>query len=146
MALMTVNDDETEDGRSKPRWSSGKKFDVVLRLLRGEKLDALGRELGVEAHRIAAWRDDLLSGGKEALKGRRGPSFQRGRASGITGMHTHSADRLSDLDQPEAVKAFETTPHRFVCMSASGVGWLIHAATGSFGGAGGRAKRWGLAA
>jgi hypothetical protein len=37
----------------------------------GEKLDVLNRELGVEAHRIAAWRDDFLAGGKEALKGRR---------------------------------------------------------------------------
>ena len=34
MALMTVNDDETEDARSKPRWSAGKKLDVALRLLR----------------------------------------------------------------------------------------------------------------
>ncbi len=25
----------------------------------------------MEAHRIAAWRDDFLAGGKEALKGRR---------------------------------------------------------------------------
>ena len=60
MALMTVNDDDddTDDPRSKRRWSAGKKLDVVLRLLRGEKLDALSRELGVEAHRIAAWRDD----------------------------------------------------------------------------------------
>jgi len=66
MALVTVNDDETEDGRSTPRWSAGKKLDVVLRLLRGEKLDALTREIGVDAHRIAAWRDDFLSGGKEA--------------------------------------------------------------------------------
>lgn len=73
MALMTVNDDETEDGRSKARWSAGKKLDVVLRLLRGEKVDVLSRELKVEAHRIAAWRDDFLSGGKEALKGRRSP-------------------------------------------------------------------------
>ena len=71
MALVTVNDDETDDPRSKPRWSAGKKLDVVLRLLRGEALDALSRELGVEAHRLAAWRDDFLSGGKEALKGRR---------------------------------------------------------------------------
>ena len=73
MALVTVHDDDTDDPRSKPRWSAGKKLDVVLRLLRGEKLDALSRELGVEAHRIAAWRDDFLAGGKEALKGRRGP-------------------------------------------------------------------------
>ena len=46
MALMTVNDDDTDDPRGKPRWSAGKKLDVVLRLLRGEKLDALSRELG----------------------------------------------------------------------------------------------------
>ncbi len=56
MALMTVNDDDSEDFRSKPRWSAGKKLDAVLRLLRGESLDELSRELGVEAHRIAAWR------------------------------------------------------------------------------------------
>ncbi len=48
--------------------------------------------------------------------------------------------------EAEAVKPFETTSHRLVCISASGVGWLIQAAMGSFGGAGGRAKRWGLAA
>jgi transposase len=71
MALVTVNDDDTEDFRSKPRWSAGKKMDAVLRLLRGESLDALSRELGVEAHRLAAWRDDFLAGAKEGLKGRR---------------------------------------------------------------------------
>jgi hypothetical protein len=36
MALMTVNDDDTEDPRSKPRWSAGKKLDLVLRLLPGQ--------------------------------------------------------------------------------------------------------------
>ena len=40
MALTTVNDDETEDGRSKPTVVGRKKLDVVLLLLRGEKLDA----------------------------------------------------------------------------------------------------------
>ncbi|HLN17041.1 MAG TPA: transposase [Acidimicrobiales bacterium] len=70
MALMTVDNEGTEDFRSKPRWSAGRKMEVVLRLLRGEKLEALSRELGVEAHRIAAWRDEFLDAGKEALKGR----------------------------------------------------------------------------
>ena len=36
----------------------------------GEKLEELSRELGVEAHCIAAWRDEFLDGGKEARKGR----------------------------------------------------------------------------
>jgi len=71
MALMTV-DNGGEGFRSKPRWSAGKKMDVVLRLLRGESLDELSRELGVEAHRLAAWRDEFLEGAKENLKGRRG--------------------------------------------------------------------------
>lgn len=44
------------------------------------------------------------------------------------------------------VKAFETGLHRFVCMSTSGLGSLIHAALGSFGGAGGLPKRSGCAA
>lgn len=51
------------------RASAGKKLEAVLRLLRGESLEGLSRELQVEAHRLAAWRDDFLEGGKEALKG-----------------------------------------------------------------------------
>jgi transposase-like protein len=46
-------------------------MEAVLRLLGGEPLEVLSRELGVEAHRLAAWRDDFLEGGKEALKGQR---------------------------------------------------------------------------
>jgi transposase len=60
------------DFRSRPRWSANRKMDVVMRLLRGESLDSLSRELGVEAHRLAAWRDDFIVGGKEALKARPG--------------------------------------------------------------------------
>ena len=75
MPVMAVNnqnpDEPTGDYRSRPRWSAGKKMEVVLRLLRGEPLEVLSRELGVEAHRLAAWRDDFLEGGKEALKGQR---------------------------------------------------------------------------
>ena len=70
MALMTVNSDDTEDFRTKARWSAGKKLDVVLRLLRGEKLEELSREVGIEAHRIAAWRDEFLDAGKQGLKGK----------------------------------------------------------------------------
>jgi transposase len=75
MPVMAVNNEnqheQAGDCRSRPRWSASKKMDAVLRLLRGEPLDVLSRELGVEAHRLAAWRDDFLEGGKEALKGQR---------------------------------------------------------------------------
>src|SRR4029453_14030428 len=63
------------DYRSRPRWSAGKKMDAVLRLLRGESLEMLSRELGGEAprmaHRRGGWRDDFLENGKDALKGQR---------------------------------------------------------------------------
>ncbi len=52
------------------RWSANRKQDAVLRLLRGEKLDVLSRELRVEAHRLAAWRDEFLAAGTAGLKGR----------------------------------------------------------------------------
>jgi transposase len=72
MPVMAVNNqnphEQTGDDRSRPRWSAGKKMDA---LLRGEQLETLSRELGVEAHRLAAWRDDFLEGGKDALKGQR---------------------------------------------------------------------------
>ena len=75
MPVMAVNNEnqhqQTGDYRSRPRWSAGKKTDAVLRLLRGEPLEVLSRELGVEAHRLAAWCDDFLEGGKDALKGQR---------------------------------------------------------------------------
>jgi transposase len=75
MPVMAVNNEnqpeQAGDYRSRPRWSAGKKMDAVLRLLRGESLEVVSRELGVEAHRLAAWRDDCLEGGKEGLKGQR---------------------------------------------------------------------------
>ena len=75
MPVMAVNNQNQHepagDYRSRPRWSAGKKMEAVLRLLRGEPLETLSRELGVEAHRLAAWRDDFLEGGKDALKGQR---------------------------------------------------------------------------
>jgi transposase-like protein len=73
MTLMTVNnhDEQGKDHRAQPRWSAGKKTDAVLRLLRGESLEELSRELQVEAHRLAAWRDDFLAAGKRGLKGQR---------------------------------------------------------------------------
>jgi transposase len=72
MAVNNQNQrEQAGDYRSRPRWSAGKKMEAVLRLLRGEPLEVLSRELGVEAHRLAAWRDEFLEGGKDALKGQR---------------------------------------------------------------------------
>jgi transposase-like protein len=72
LAVTNQNQPESSgDYRSRPRWSAGKKLEAVLRLLRGESLQELSRELKVEAHRLAAWRDDFLEHGQEGLKGQR---------------------------------------------------------------------------
>jgi len=54
------------------RWTASRKQEAVLRLLRGEPLDALSRELGVEAYRLAQWRDRALGGIEAALRERQG--------------------------------------------------------------------------
>ena len=50
------------------RWSAKKKAQVVLRLLRGEPLDEVSRELGVEIHKLESWRDQALIGITDSLK------------------------------------------------------------------------------
>jgi hypothetical protein len=42
----------------------------VLRLLRGEELDALSQELGVTAARLSKWREMFRSAGMPSLKSR----------------------------------------------------------------------------
>ncbi len=54
------------------RWSAGRKREVVLRVLRGESLDALSRELGVEIYRLEEWRERALAGLELGLKDRQG--------------------------------------------------------------------------
>jgi hypothetical protein len=52
------------------RFSSQRKTATVLRLLRGEDLELVSRELGVTAATLSAWRDDFLAAGQAALKSR----------------------------------------------------------------------------
>jgi len=54
------------------RWTAPRKREVVLRIFRGEPLDLLSRELGVELYRLEKWRDAALAGMEEALKARNG--------------------------------------------------------------------------
>ena len=54
--------------KSVKRWSAKRKQEVVLRLLRGESLDALSRETGQPASVLSQWRDEFLECGIAALK------------------------------------------------------------------------------
>jgi hypothetical protein len=50
--------------------SARRKQSAVLRLLRGEDLELVSRQLGVMAAQLSAWRDDFLAAGEAVLKAR----------------------------------------------------------------------------
>lgn len=62
-----------DPGRERGRFSSRRKMESVLRLLRGEELDAVSRELGVTAATLSSWRDEFLAAGQAGLKSRGAP-------------------------------------------------------------------------
>jgi len=55
------------------RWSVQRKAELVLRLLRGEALDAVSRESQVPAHELEAWKRVFLEHGTRGLKSRGDP-------------------------------------------------------------------------
>ena len=52
------------------RWSVGRKREVVLRLLRGESVELLSRELGVPLYKLEQWRQKADAALDGALKER----------------------------------------------------------------------------
>ena|SRR5512144_2556244 len=69
--------DGRPEGGREVRWSARRKEEVVLRLLRGEGLDALARETGQAAGTISSWREEFLAAGREGLKSRPAPVEER---------------------------------------------------------------------
>jgi transposase len=55
------------------RWSVQRKAELVLRLLRGEALDAVSRESQVPAHELESWKRIFLEQGTRGLKTRSDP-------------------------------------------------------------------------
>ena len=91
------------------RWSVRRKREVVLRLLRGEPLDALSREVGVEVYRLEHWRDKALLGMDEGLKKRTGDPLQTEldaamRHIGELSMENELMRRERDMGRPFARK------------------------------------------
>jgi len=50
------------------RWSLRRKLAVVQRLLAGEALEIVSREIGVPIYQLEAWRDKAMAGMEAALK------------------------------------------------------------------------------
>jgi transposase-like protein len=60
----------TGRGRERGRFSAQRKMEAVLRVLHGEPLDVVSRELGVTGGTLTDWRDRFLAGAQTALKSR----------------------------------------------------------------------------
>ena len=69
---MTVVSEQESAAELPERWSAKAKAEVVLRLLRGETIDVVSREIQVPAHELEAWRRTFLEAGGEGLKKRYG--------------------------------------------------------------------------
>jgi transposase-like protein len=67
---LPTSADVTSGAPRPQRWSAARKQEIVLRLLRGEPIDAIAREIGVEPYRLERWRDRALAGMAAGLKER----------------------------------------------------------------------------
>lgn len=91
----------------KQRWSARRKRAVVLRLLSGEPLEGVSREVGVEVYRLEQWRESALEGMDLGLKDRTGDPLQdevdlAKRHIGELSMQVELLERQRDLNRPLA--------------------------------------------
>src|SRR3972149_5369009 len=91
---MEKRGDRRGSGSERGRWSSRRKMEVVLRVLRGEDLDALSRELGVSASRLGQWRGTFLGGGMGGVGRRKGGP--RGEGTFVDGAMAALRSRKGD--------------------------------------------------
>jgi transposase len=78
------------------RMSARRKQSAVLRLLRGEALELVSRDLGVTAAELSTWRDGFLAAGEASLKTRPadGRDLEIGRLKAKVGDLTMTAELL----------------------------------------------------
>jgi len=67
------------------RWSVQRKTELVVRLLRGEALDAVSRESQIPAHELEGWKRVFRETGTRGLKTRAEPEASRARPARAQG-------------------------------------------------------------
>ena len=58
------------------RWTIARKREVAIRVMRGESIEMLSRELGVESYRIQEWYERALAGLDAGLRERGGDPLE----------------------------------------------------------------------
>src|SRR3954463_14535032 len=91
---------DTSNSGDRGRFSARRKTAAVLRLLRGEDLELVSRELGVTAATLSGWRDDFLAGGQSALKSRPADDRRRNRPPAGQGRRADHGQRTAAPAMP----------------------------------------------
>ena len=91
-----MSEKPTAEGLPK-RWSARRKSEVVLRLLRGEDIGELSREIRVPAPELARWRRKFLEGACEGLKTKNAPDGELMRTRAKLGEMTMRVELQAEL-------------------------------------------------
>jgi len=67
---MSKGTNDAKEAELPERWSAARKTDVVMRLIRGDSVEGVSREIQVPAHEIELWRRIFLESGAQGLKRR----------------------------------------------------------------------------
>jgi len=76
MGVMVMSKEQGEQPFPE-RWSAKAKIEVILRVFRGESVDAVSRDVQVPVHELETWRKEFLEGGQAGLKKRGGDPDER---------------------------------------------------------------------
>ncbi len=79
------------------RWSAQRKVEVVLRLLRGEDMGEVSREIRVAPPELERWRREFLQGGQEGLKKKNRPGGELMRTRAKLGEMTMRVELQAEL-------------------------------------------------
>ena len=101
MSRSTEEQDSTKSrGRSEglpKRWSAQRKTEVVLRLLRGEDIGEVSREIRVAPPELERWRREFLEGGQQGLKKKNRPGGELMRTRAKLGEMTMRVELQAEL-------------------------------------------------
>jgi transposase len=101
---MSKGSKRTSEVGGSGRWSAKRKVAAVLRLLKGEDLDTVSRELKVTASTLSEWREVFLASGLAGLKSRE----VDGRDEQIAALKKALGENALDLAiSREIIRAYE---------------------------------------
>jgi transposase len=101
---MSKGSKRTSEVGGSGRWSAKRKVAAVLRLMKGEDLDTVSRELRVTASTLSEWREVFLANGLAGLKSRE----LDGRDEQIAALKKALGENALDLAiSREIIRAYE---------------------------------------